>query len=173
MTNFMDKPQLNLGCGALLWEGFINFDKGMYKRNGLRTDVIGDINKLPFNKETFRRIVCVHTIEHLYKTDAINMLHGCYDLLVNSGILIVEGPDIVGCYNRYVERQDNPSRFIDFIYGGESNRLKYGDEYSHKSGWTGKLLAKEFEEIGFVNVMIKIGQYHGMGRRDFRVEGSK
>lgn len=165
--------KLNLGSGALIWPGYVNFDFLHYRRGDVRTDVIGRIEQMPFKMGSFKRILCCHTIEHFYKTDAMKVIEDCYSLLRSGGILVMEGPCILGCYWYYVETKKDTSRFIDFIYGGEDNRLKYGNGYAHKSGWTGGLMADAMRGIGFEIVKISDGQHHGMGRRDFRVEGRK
>lgn len=165
--------KLNLGSGGMLWPGWVNFDQRIHKRGNLKTDVVGNINNPPFQPASFDEIVCVHVIEHFYKTDAIAVIKACYDLLCIGGKLIMEGPDILGCYWLYVEMNKDVSRFIDFIYGGEDSRVKFGNEYAHKCGWTRELMAKEMEKIGFKILVIGIGRHHGMGKRDFRVEGVK
>ena len=171
----MKYDNLNLGGGGLIWPDYLNFDLRHHNRgNGHAvTDVIGDINYMPFKECSFKIILCCHVIEHFYKTDAIEVIGKCYSLLKPGGILVMEAPCILGCYSYYVEKFKDVSRFIDFIYGGEDNRLKYGNDYAHKSGWTGKLMAEEMEKIGFGIVGIGIGRHHGRGKRDFRVEGVK
>lgn len=169
----MKFDHLNLGSGALMWADYLNFDMLHYQRGDIRTDVIGRIGRMPFKEGSFKRILCCHTIEHFYKTDAIKVLEDCYSLLQSGGMLVMEAPCMLGCYWYYVEVKKDVSRFIDFIYGGEDNRLKYGDMYAHKSGWTGELMADEMKKIGFKIMMVGPGQHHGMNKRDFRVEGVK
>lgn len=169
----MKWEQLNLGSGGLIWPEYLNFDIRHHNRGDAKTDVIGDINHIPFRDCSFKRILCCHVIEHFYKTDGIRILKDCYNTLKVGGILVMEGPCILGCYDLYVNKKQDVSRFIDFIYGGEDSRLKYGNEYAHKCGWTGMLMAEEMESVGFKIIKVAPGQHHGMGHRDFRVEGVK
>jgi len=53
------------------------------------------------------------------------------------------------------------------------NRLKYGPLMQHKSGWTNEVLSAEMKKVGFKIVHTGVGMLHGMGYRDFRVEGIK
>lgn len=169
----MKFDRLNLGSGVLMWPDYINFDILHYQGRHAKTDVVGRIEQMPFNKGSFKRILCCHVIEHFYKTDAIQVIGDCYSLLKSGGVLVVEAPCILGCYWYYIEVKKDVSRFIDFIYGGEDNRLKYGNGYAHKSGWTSNIMAELMAAIGFKIISVGIGQHHGMGRRDFRVEGRK
>ena len=156
-----------------MWPEYLNFDLRQYQKGNTRTDVVGCIEQMPFKECSFKIILCCHTIEHFYKTDAIQIIKNCYSLLKSGGMLVMEAPCVLGCYWYYVETKKDVSRFIDFIYGGEDNRLKYGNEYAHKSGWTGELMAGAMKSIGFGIISIGVGRHHGMGRRDFRVEGVK
>ena len=171
----MKYEQLNLGSGGLIWPEYLNFDLRYHNRGHgyAQTDVIGDINNTPFKDGSFKLILCCHVIEHFYKTDAIAVIGRCYSLLKPGGKLVMEAPCIFGCYSYYVEVKKDMSRFIDFIYGGEDSRLKYGNEYAHRSGWTGGLMSDEMETVGFKIISVGPGQLHGMGKRDFRVEGIK
>lgn len=169
----MKFDNLNLGSGFLMWPEYLNFDLRQYQKGNIKTDVVGAIEQMPFKECSFKVILCCHVIEHFYKTDAIQVLEDCYSLLKPGGMLVMEGPCMLGCYWYYVEIKKDVDRFVDFIYGGEDNRLKYGNEYAHKSGWTGELMAEVMGPIGFEIVSVTIGQHHGMGRRDFRVEGIK
>ena len=50
---------------------------------------------------------------------------------------------------------------------------RWGPEMQHKSVWTGCWIAQEMAELGFYIRHNGMGMTHGMGRRDFRVEGVK
>jgi len=167
--------KLNLGSGVMIWKGFVNFDciKHYNNRTKLTTDIIGDVLQLPFKPLSFDEIYCIHVIEHLYLTDAVTMLRNCYTVLKPGGKLILEAPCIEGAWEFYVNRRNHIRRFIDFIYGGERNRLRLGDTYCHRSGWTGPIAAQYMQKIGFRIAHTGVGEKHGMGIRDFGVHGIK
>jgi hypothetical protein len=50
---------------------------------------------------------------------------------------------------------------------------RWGDRWIHRSAWTKEIIAEEMRIVGFEIVHIGIGLTHGMGERDFRVEGIK
>lgn len=89
------------------------------------------------------------------------------------GKFIVEGPCVLGIYEVYVKRQNNIKRYLDMVYGNEKSRLKWGDFYMHKSGWTKELMAETMQDVGYKILHTGHGLRHGMGIRDFRVVGTK
>lgn len=166
--------KLNLGSGNLLWEGYMNFDLFHSRKGELKTDIIGDMKCfLPFKKNSFEEIISVHAIEHLEILDAVSCIKECYRILKPGGKLIIEGPDILGAYELYVNQRDDVFRFEDFVYGGEGNIRRFGKHYKHLSAWTGHIAERVMTYYGFKNIKIGVGRHHGMGRRDFRAVGVK
>ena len=82
----------------------------------------------------------------------------------------MEGPDVMGIYEIY---KDDPNQIITHLFGCQQHVDKWGDQWSHKWGWTKDSMAKAMEVLGFKIVHVGIGIKHGMGKRDFRVEGVK
>lgn len=72
---------LNLGCGTAFMDGFINVDCIVQQKGDKCTDVVSTMLALPFKPNSFDTIYSVHSIEHFYITDVINILTACYALL--------------------------------------------------------------------------------------------
>lgn len=175
-TKCHNNPKLNLGSGDMLMKDYINFDINPdWKRNGLTTDVVGDINDAltHFQDSYFEEVFCAHVIEHFRKTDAIELLKIFFKLLRPSGKAVLEGPDMIGAYEYYVDRLKDVNQYIDMVFGKEKDRIKYGAAMTHRSGWTKETMAAAMKEVGFEVAQTGIGLSHGFGSRDFRVEGVK
>jgi len=171
----LTNPKINIGSGGMLKQEYINFDLLVWKYHYLETDIIGDIKKITeiLPLDYFQEIICFHTIEHFRKHESINVLEDFYKLLIRGGRLILEAPDILGSYDYFVTRKKSPSAYIDMIFSTEAVMKKHGKGFLHRSGWTRDIAAETMQKIGFKITQKGIGLSHGMGPRDFRVEGIK
>jgi len=165
-----------MGSGLMIRKEWINFDNRILSHGGRSTDVVGearDISTL-FEKEVFSGVVAFHVLEHFIRDEAIKLLSYIFSLLKRQGKLIVECPDVLGMYDFYIKRKKDIQGLIYGLMGGNPEGLKYyGEGAYHRSGWTGPLMAEQMEKSGFKIKSIGIGLSHGMGSRDFRVEGFK
>lgn len=166
--------KLNLGNGDTPKNGYVNFDAKLFVRPTARTDVIGRMENMPFKPESFDEIFSAHVIEHFQFDDSIKLLIACFDLLKGGGLCIMEAPCVIGGYDYYVNKMKDIDRYIRMLYGlGPGATKAYGKLAQHKSGWTGPILAKEMDKLGFEITRVTHGRSHGMGKRDLRVEGRK
>lgn len=167
-------PRLNLGSGVMIKPEWTNFDCRHFEHGGLCTDVIGRIEDIVsiFGPDHFRTVLCAHVIEHFRYSDALKVLRDIYTIMKSGGKAILEGPDVLGGYDYWVTKKGNPREYIEMLFS-ERMRMKNGPEWTHRSGWTRDIMAEEMEKIGFKIVHKGIGLTHGMGPRDFRVEGIK
>ena len=168
-------PKINVGSGSMLKQNYINFDEKQWKRGDLETDIFGKIENIKniFPDNYFSEIICFHVIEHFRRTEANQILLDFYNLLKPDGKLILEAPDILGSYWYHIEIKNNPKEYINTVFGKEESRLKYGENMLHRSGWTMEIAKEEMQNVGFSITHAGIGTSHGMGKRDFRVEGIK
>jgi hypothetical protein len=168
-------PKLNLGSGLMLIADYINFDLIPLQHGGQLTDIIGNIMDAGVMLPTdyFQEILSSHVIEHFYEDKAVEVLQIIFSLLRKGGKLIIEAPDILGCYQRYIVEKKDIKEYCNSIYGNTPHRKLYGEQWMHRSGWTGQLMADTLKGLGFEIKHIGIGLTHGMGARDFRVEAIK
>ena len=81
--------RLNLGCGELPQEGYINIDL-----IGLPVDVAWDLNRpLPFTSGSVDVIFHEHVLEHLAPLQGYFLLKECHRLLKEGGVLRIVVPD--------------------------------------------------------------------------------
>lgn len=169
---YPEKKKLNLGSGEMLLKDHINFDAQIFKRHGIFTDTLGFVEKLTdiYEENTFDEVLSAHVIEHQLEPDSIKMLKDIHKVLKPGGKAIIEGPDFLGAQKVAGE---NVQQAIRWIMSHTVHPKKWGDHWYHKSAWTKDIVAEAMEKVGYQIVHKGIGLTHGMGERDFRVEGVK
>lgn len=169
-----ENPKINIGSGQMLKREFINFDMVKIEHRGVSTDMYGDILNLgkQFKENTFAEILSAHVIEHFREAEAVEMLKSFYRILRPGGKLVLEGPDVVGAFHHYVTAHKNVPEYIECLFA-ERNRKDWGEQWAHRSGWTGDTAAEAVKKVGFSVLRVGPGLTHGMGPRDFRVEAVK
>lgn len=177
----VQRPRLNLACGLMIKPEHINFDRLSQSRNLngtiYQTDILGeclDIHKI-FKPNTFVEILAFHIFEHFFYEEVPKMLGNLLTILKPGGVLVIECPDLLGAYDILVKRDANIRKFAELILGvGQGARKAYKESgAAHRSAWTGDMMAVEMEMAGYKINHHGPGQSHGMGRRDFRIEGVK
>lgn len=152
---------LNLGCGALYLEGFINIDG----YDDCVADLICDLMRLPFKSASVERIVCHHVIEHLGYIRAIYTLAECHRVLKPGGRLILETPDIEASFKAFLEGKSvaHRSALLTWIFGHDT------PGHLHRILFPKKLLKQLLHHSGFDSVRFQKQQTH-IYREGIRVE---
>lgn len=153
--------KLNVACGRLVREGWVNID--LYPAPGAwYVDVV---NGLPFKTSSVTHIHCEHFLEHLRFDDAARFLGECHRVLVPDGTARVIVPDAEKYIRAYCEGNqaffdklvrlgytdddmvnpdlDTPIKVVNqaFQMGGE-----------HKFAWDFATLSRTAREAGFSSV---------------------
>jgi len=158
----------------MLKKDSINFDVSFFTdKIGLSTDIIGDAKNLLqyFKPDTFKSIFCAHVIEHFYPQDGRKLLCDCFTILQPGGVLVLEAPDILKIMKENQEKTDLIS--IEIATAELYGDAKYGEDWTHKWGWTALTAVKYMEAAGFKEVKASDGISHNKENRDFRVQGIK
>jgi predicted SAM-dependent methyltransferase len=96
---------VNLGCGPVPLEGWVNVDIA----RGPRVDVVWDLRRgLPFAGESCAAIFSEHVIEHLSREDAEGLLGECRRVLQEGGALRLSTPDA----GRYLRSYAGDGEFL-------------------------------------------------------------
>ena len=118
---------LHLGCGLTTPPGWIHTDgswqvvlarfplmKRLLVRIGLISKNQADIpwspdvlrldlrKRLPFANNRFRVVYSSHTLEHLYRAEALALLKECFRVLGADGVCRIVVPDVKRCIDRYL-----------------------------------------------------------------------
>lgn len=144
--------KLNLGCGDVHLDGWVNIDLDSDK-----ADIRHDLAKpLPYDDNTVDFIYSEHFIEHLTLKQGLALLRECRRVLKPGGVVRVATPNLSYLLFRYF-----------FFWKWQSWFKKYGYEWigtnaemvnvafstwGHQYLYNGKELARRLKEVGFVNV---------------------
>lgn len=149
--------KLNIGCGPLHIDGWVNLDQILSSKIVYANIVKG----IPIKGEMAQHIHSEHFIEHLEYHEALMFLQECFRVLRSGGTFRLIMPDAEKYIRSYSNGDthfftqlenlggvpdllDTPLRVINqmFRMGGD-----------HKFAWDFDTLAKRLREIGFVDVV--------------------
>lgn len=108
--------KLNLGCGKLKLEGFINLDGDA----SVEPDMVWNLEEgLPFEDNSCDYIVASHVLEHI--RDFVALMEECGRVLISGGKMMIrvpEFPSIASVANPYHLRFFVPQSFMYFTRSG-------------------------------------------------------
>jgi len=164
-------PKLNLGCGGICYEGFINIDRKPQPLSNL----LADIKYLPFKDKCADTIIAHHSFEHIPRQQVYDTLREWYRVLEDNGILDIECPDFDENCRDYVKALDDndfdkQNMNKNFIYGGDD----IDEEDAHRWGYSPRLMKVYLNEIGFNRIdKAEPTKYHRDQAACFRVRATK
>lgn len=140
--------RLNLGCGHLPREGFINVD--MRELTGV--DVVAPVDDLPFEPGTIDEIHSSHLLEHFPQEQLIRLLLPYwFSMLRPGGTFRAVVPDGVGMVEGFVTKEIPFSVLREVLYGGQ----EYEGDF-HFTMFSGESLAGILTDAGFVDVEVEV-----------------
>ena len=95
----LESPLLDVGCGEKPYRTFFPHVKnyiGMQPSDGEAVDVIGEGERLPFIKNSFRSILCTQVLYHFKEPK--DFFHECYRILSSGGKLFISAPQTWGIF---------------------------------------------------------------------------
>ena len=155
------KLNLNLGCGQIYRDGWINVDID----KSVRTDICCDFIHLKnhFKTDTLDLIYMIHSISYLNLWESILFFEDAYELLKTGGVLELEFPDIQKCSKIIIENSDNGNYIeaVRAIYAFDLNQIKNKEVYKpYAFGWSGLYMKETLHKIGFSQVDILEPETH-------------
>jgi SAM-dependent methyltransferase len=147
--------RLNLGCGHLPIDGYLNVDG----RELPGVDIVAEVGDLPFEPGTVARIHSAHLLEHFPVEElSRRLLPYWFDLLRPGGIFTAVVPDAETMLQEYAARRlaFDELRLVTF---GEQ---EYAGDF-HFNMFSHGSLRGLLSEVGFVNVeMVEVGRRNGV-----------
>jgi SAM-dependent methyltransferase len=131
---------LHLGCGGKHFDGYVNVDLWITDA----TDVICDINRLPWPDGSAATIESYHVIEHISHKKIKKTLNDWHRVLKPGGKLVLECPHFDVAIREYLS--GNESRLLN-IFGRQRSE---GD--AHHYGFNPERLMRLLEEVGFKEI---------------------
>lgn len=176
------KSFINIGCGYDSYFSsfekagyvFINFDivydmlYALQESLGARSCVAGDLNSLPFKKNSFDYVVCIDVIHH--ESDKIPILLESFrDLLKPGGILFLEDLNAWGVFQFAKSMLPKPlHRLLRSVYHQLKRSTHRPADYEFPTSvWQVK---SALEELGFCSIGVHPGKaYPSIGPASYRV----
>jgi predicted SAM-dependent methyltransferase len=139
---------VQLGCGSKYLDGFINID-GNFQR---RVDYLMDIRAgLPFPDDSIEFIYSCHALEHLFVTDAMDVLRECRRVLTADGFLRLTLPDFL--HAQRILRGEQTSSFPRSFVSREGQAINFlFCDGQHKFAYSPEVIREIAESIGFRRV---------------------
>ncbi len=142
--------KLHLGCGLRYLDGYINIDyqpTDHTVQSEIRADKYADIVQLSYMDCSVDEIRLHHVFEHFSRPVALALLCRWRDWLKPGGLLRIETPDAMACFNLMT------SPFITFDKKQQVMRHLFGSHEAfwavHWDGWHKKKFAVTLKMLGF------------------------
>lgn len=167
----MKQIKLNLGCGSVTPEGWLNVDYAVgawcvkipffplinkkirlfhmnWNPNIMRQDLR---KRFPWSTNSVDCIYCSHTLEHFSKSEGQRFLKECCRVLKLNGIIRILVPDLKVFVDDYIAGQIAAEDFIEKIgccYGDK--RLSAFISFPHKCMYDGEALLRVVKNADFI-----------------------
>jgi hypothetical protein len=148
---------LNIGCGPLIREGWVNID---YQHRAGQSFYFDALDHLPIASAAVRHIHCEHFLEHLEYADALEFLKECARLLEAGGTMRLIVPDAERYMRAYCA--DEQPFFAQLAHLGNTlepltpkNRVcnhSFRMDGEHRFGWDFETLEAACRPLGFTNI---------------------
>lgn len=137
--------KLNLGSGGRNIPTWTNIDINPDTKP-FPPDLVCDITKLPYTKDSVDKILAIHCLEHIPVKELHQTLIGWRHILKSGGELYISVPDFEAVCKRYIAGECI-GNLRGFTNGGQKNQYDI-----HYSIFDEKQLSGHLHMIGFKNV---------------------
>jgi predicted SAM-dependent methyltransferase len=136
-----ETTRLNLGCGHLPLEGYVNVD--MRKLPGV--DVVAPLDAMPFESQSVDEIFSAHVLEHFPQAALERqLLPYWYSLLTPGGVFRSVVPDVDAMIDQYRDGSISFENLREVVYGGQ----EYEGDFHH-TAFTPESLSALLVKAGF------------------------
>jgi ubiquinone/menaquinone biosynthesis C-methylase UbiE len=116
-----------------------------------KVDIVADFN-LPLDmleSDSYDMVYSQYSIEHINWRNVQQFIKEMYRICNDGGMVFVITANLFEQCKKAIDWKDDWKKVSQMIFGD----MNYG-ENSHKVGWTPEALKMEFENAGFVNVVV-------------------
>lgn len=149
-----NKLRLNLGCGHLPLQGYLNIDRRVLTG----VDIVAEVDDLPFHSDEIDEIFSAHLLEHFPQEQLRRqLLPGFYAMLKEGGIFRAVVPDAKAMIEQYSEGLYAYDDMREVMYGAQD----YDGDF-HYNMFTPESLSQLLIESGFKDLtVIESGRKNG------------
>lgn len=137
--------KLNIGCGNLLKEGYVNIDLFVQQPGVVQAPA----DKLPYPDNSVDEVFSSHLLEHISHVNTVQVLSEWFRVLKPGGVLQLIVPDLEWCLRNWLglSESDRWGFPLYTIFG-----LQYHPGEYHFTGFTVPRLTQLLQAVGFVGV---------------------
>jgi len=153
--------RLNIGCGHVPLEGYINVDR----RALPGVDVVAEADRLPFERNELAEICSTHLLEH-FPLEQLRreLLPYWTSLLRDDGVFRVVVPDGAGMAHAFVENEYSFENLRQVTFGGQD----YDGDF-HYNMFSVESLSQLLREAGLSNVEVVAENRENGGCKEFEL----
>ncbi len=141
-----DGLRLNLGCGHIALDGYLNVDR----RALPGVDIVAEVDQLPFAQGELSEIFSAHLLEHFPQEQLRRALLPYYfGLLKHGGRFAAVVPDAEAMLREYANGTYPYASLREVLYGGQD----YDGDF-HFNMFTPASMSDYLREAGFVDVQV-------------------
>lgn len=138
--------KIQIASGIYPEKGYFHVD--LDPMNSAKVDLLCDGNALPFARETVKRVLVSHLLEHLSDVEAAKLLYNVWRLLIPGGELEIRVPDIDVAFGMWDEFDgDPPPPHVDRI-----KKMVFGSLDPHVNLWGHARLEAFLRRMGFEGI---------------------
>ena len=119
---FPAHPKLNLGCGDMILDGWVNCDK-----HNPKADIKADVLELPFENQVFEEVLLSHVIEHVSYRKHMLVYDEIHRVLKDGGKFTLAFPDFMETAKAFLENRngDRWTWWVQTLYGMQISEGQY------------------------------------------------
>lgn len=171
LQSIQNPIKLNMGCGGVILEGYINIDK-IHKN----ADVLSDVFDLQVDEESVDEIAALHLLEHINPYKVPELIIMWKNMLKPGGKLVLEMPNLEAMCKEFEEASDEKRSELTLCIYGANNCSGEGRiediDTPHLWGYYPSLVVRVLGDAGFKNIIASDEQSTRPGI-NFRVEATK
>lgn len=162
--------KLNLACGQMYLNGYINIDNQSMYHGDMKVDKVADVFELEWENNTIDEIILSHFAMYIgLETMPLLLSRWCGWLKKDGRILIETGN--VKAIAKFILDNNNPDEINSA--NGVMQLFGWQTTAGHKWAWCPETLSDLMYKAKFKNVEVGDGYFHNNKTRDFLIVGTK
>lgn len=162
--------KLNLACGQMYLDGYINIDNLSMYNGSMKVDQEGDVFTLEWEDNTVDEILLSHFAMYIGLEEMPILLKRWHGWMKEGADIIIETGNVKSIAKFILENDDpdkiNSSNGVMQLFGWQTTA-------GHKWAWCPETLAQQLHLAGFKDIRYGDGYYHQNPERDFIILGTK
>lgn len=161
---------LNLACGKMYYENFINIDNKSQYHGDMRVDKEADVKTLEWEDNSVDQILLCHFMMYIHVNEAQELFNRWYGWLKDGGELVIETGDLKKICKTILDSHDpkiiNGTNGVMQIHGWDTTA-------GHTWAWCFDTIQPLLLEAGFKIITWKDGGAHNRPERDITIKAIK